>query len=421
MEPGGSEPGGFNGTGGNDFGYVSDFGFDHDHHDGGDHGHGDHGHDHFGEDAGGDHDHDRDQDGGGGNQNQGSSLKGLIARLLGLDKDVTGAAGGEAGSDAGASKGGETATTPSQSAMYANAIAGISLAEAFKGIRVTPNFLYLCLFAGFTFWLFVVYWIRHNEPMANQVLGNSPVHTRHSVDDRRLLNSVKEAMPFRTSSTFGDIYTPNAPHVPPGQPLDHELMTKMNNAKPMGAGSTHPLQEKMLSAAAQQPYLMSSATAQYANQYVNQAVGVGTGQAGFPSAQAVPNTQQHNHRLASYASPASVQRHQSYQAYPTQAPVQQYGVSQYPTQSRYGNSPYGAAPNYSNSQYAGAYPNQIAAAGSYYPPQNSAPQSYGYAPAPLMEAPHGMGAVPQQFGTASQMGIPSGDAQAPRLKTVISR
>ena len=83
MEPGGSEPGGFNSTGGQDFGYVSDFGFDHDHHDGhGDHGHGDHGHDHFGDDHGGDHDHDQDHDRDHNHQGQGQGLKGLIARLL---------------------------------------------------------------------------------------------------------------------------------------------------------------------------------------------------------------------------------------------------------------------------------------------------------------------------------------------------
>ena len=179
MEPGGSEPGGFNSTGGQDFGYVSDFGFDHDHHDGhGDHGHGDHGFDHFGDDHGGDHDQDHDHDSDHQQKGQGQGLKGLIARLLGLEKDAGALGGGEAGTHAA-----EPGAPPSQSVMYSNALAGISLSEAFQGIRVTPNFLYLCLFAGFTFWLFVVYWIRHNEPLANQVLGTYSANTRHTVDE----------------------------------------------------------------------------------------------------------------------------------------------------------------------------------------------------------------------------------------------
>jgi len=375
MEPGGSEPGGFNGTGGNDFGYVSDFGFDHDHHDGyGDHSHGDHDHghgDHFGEDAGGDHDRD-----GGQQQGQTSGLKSLIARLLGLDKDAGALGGGEGGAESAGQTGSDAGQAPSQSAMYSNALAGISLAEAFKGIRVTPNFLYLCLFSGFTLWLFVVYWIRHNEPLANQVLGSGPMHTRSVVDDRRLLNSVKDAMPFRTSATFGDIYTPNAPHVPPVAPMDQALMRGMNNAKPLPAhagvgGGGQSLQQKLLSTAAQQPYHMSNATASYAHQYVNQSV---------------------NH-----------------------AAQQGYGMAQ---------------PQYS--QYASAYPNHIAAAGTYYgtpqpmggqaqyqqPYQQQYQQPYAVMPQPLMAPPSGMGPALQQFGSAS-VGGESGQVQ--RLRTVISR
>jgi hypothetical protein len=360
MEPGsgGSEPGGFNGTGGNDFGYVSDFGFDHDHHDGhGDHTHGDHDHghgDHFGDDHGGDHDHDKEQ---GQNGGQSNGLKGLIARLLGLEKDAGALGGGESGGEAAAQSAGSSGQTPSQSVMYSNALAGISLSEAFKGIRVTPNFLYLCLFSGFTFWLFVVYWIRHNEPLANQVLGTGPMHTRSVVDDRRLLNSVKDAMPFRTSQTFGDIYTPNTPHVPPVQPMDHALMMGMNNAKPLHAhagmgGGQQSLQQKLLSTAAQQPYQMRTSTASFANQYVNQAVSQATTQ-----------------------------------SYPLQAQPQHYAPMQQIPPHSY------QMPAVQNQQY-----------------------SYPQAMPPLMQAPNGMGPALQQFGSAS-----SGDNQVPRLRTMVSR
>ncbi len=396
MEPGSVEPAVFNNTGGSDFGYVGDFGLDHDHH--GEHGHGDHGHgDHFGDDhGGGDHDQDHDH-----HQNNGNSLKGLIARLLGLDKDASALGGGEAGSEAGSHSGGDHGAPPSQSVMYSSVLAGISLSEAFKGIRVTPNFLYLCLFSGFTLWLFVVYWIRHNEPMANQVLGTGAVNTRTTIDDRRLLNSVKDAMPFRTSSTFGDIYTPNVPHVPPVQPIDQMLMHRANNARPLqaqglGQGAPQSLQQKLLSTAARQPYEMSAATSQYANQYVNQSVNQAAVQAGYPQAQAYSPAQQfaQQQRIASFAPPASRQ-----QGYP-QAGQQAY--------SGYANT------------------NKIATAGSFYsmPQQGMQPHAvypaYPVQPYPLMAAPHGMGEAQQQFGTAGQMPL-NQDASGSRLKTVINR
>lgn len=403
MEPGSVEPSVFNNSGGSDFGYVSDFGFDHDHEG---HGHGDHGHgDHFGDDhGGGDHDQDHDH-----HQN-GNSLKGLIAKLLGLDKDASALGGGEAGSEAGSHSGGDHGAPPSQSVMYSSVLAGISLSEAFKGIRVTPNFLYLCLFTGFTLWLFVVYWIRHNEPMANQVLGTGAVNTRTTIDDRRLLNSVKDAMPFRTSSTFGDIYTPNAPHVPPVQPIDQMLMHKANNARPLptqglGQGAAQNLQQKLLSTAARQPYEMSAATSQYANQYVNQSVNQAAMQSGYPQSQAYPSAQQfpQQQRIASYAPPASRQ-----QAYPPA------------NQQAYSNSPYGGA--YPNSSYTNNA-NRIAAAGSFQsmPQQGMQPQAiYPAVPYPLMAAPAGMGVAQQQFGTAGQMPL-NQDASGSRLKTVINR
>ncbi|HIA50871.1 MAG TPA: hypothetical protein EYN91_02115 [Candidatus Melainabacteria bacterium] len=386
MEPGGSEPGGFN-SGGQDFGYVSDFGFDHDHHDGhGDHGHGDHGFDHFGDDHGGDHDHDQDHDHDSSHQGQGQGLKSLIAKLLGLDKDAGALGGGEAGGEAG-SHGAEPGAPPSQSVMYSSALAGISLSEAFKGIRVTPNFLYLCLFSGFTFWLFVVYWIRHNEPLANQVLGTYNNTTRHAVDDRRLLNSVKDAMPFRTSSTFGDIYTPNVPHVAPVKPIDQELMMKANNARPMPAHSMpgaapQTLQQKLLSTAARQPYEMSAATSQYANQFVNQSVNQAQMHAGFPQAQV--------QRQTSYSTGNQYSAGNQYQAY--------------------GQSP-----------YAGSYPNTIATAGSYYAmPQQAAGQPMYPVAQPLLAAPHGMGEAQQQFGSAMPM-TPYQNAAPTRLKMMINR
>ncbi|MBC7999171.1 MAG: hypothetical protein IAF58_14575 [Leptolyngbya sp.] len=391
MEPGG----------GSDLGYVSDFGNDHDHHGHGDHGHGDHGHgdhgDHFGGDGGDHGDHGEHGSDGQSGQN---SLKGLIARLLGLDRDAGSlAGGGDSSSDHG--HGHDAGQTPSQSAMYANALAGISLSEAFKGIRVTPNFLYLCLFAGFFGWLFVVYWIRHNEPMANQVLGGETGRAHTSYDDRILLNSVKQAMPFRTSAKSGEIYTPNAPKLPQSQPT----------------------QQQLLSTAAAQPQEMSKASSQFASQFIGQQLkqAAGTsnalslGQAlapgGFgaqtqsmlspiapmsgmaPQTQPfMPGTAQAGHRLASYAQPASTQRHHGF----AQAAPQAYG---------------GRAYNGAVSPYGG----QVGA-----PLMSPAYAAMPSAPAPLMEAPHGLTGVPQQFGTARHLVVPVAQGESLRLKTVIN-
>lgn len=405
MEPGGHDPGGMQMGGGSDFGYVSDFGSDHDHHGHGDHGHGDHGHgdhgDHFGGDGGdhGDHgDHGHDHHGGH------NSLKGLIGRLLGLDRDAGSlGGGGESGNDHGHHHGHDAGQAPSQSAMYTNVLAGISLSEAFKGIRVTPNFLYLCLFAGFFGWLFVVYWIRHNEPMANQVLGGETGRAHTSYDDRILLNSVKQAMPIRTSPKFGEIYTPNAPKLPEGQPT----------------------QQQLLSTAAAQPQEMANATNQFASHFIGQqlkqAAGTSSalslGQALAPGnfgggqsqpmlaplaqmGQMAPHGQpfmppggaQGGHRLASYAQPASTLRHHGF----AQPMPQQYAGNAY----NGGMSPYGG---------------QVGV--PLMPPVYGAmPQQ----PAPLMAAPHGLVSAPQQFGIARHAVVPVSQGDGLRLKTVIN-
>jgi hypothetical protein len=56
-----------------------------------------------------------------------------------------------------------------------NPFKSVKLSDVFKGITVTPNFMLAMMFVGFAAWLFVIYWIRHNEPLANQCLG-TPTH-----------------------------------------------------------------------------------------------------------------------------------------------------------------------------------------------------------------------------------------------------
>jgi hypothetical protein len=82
-----------------------------------------------------------------------------------------------------------------------------------QGINVTPNFLFILLFAGFIGWLFVIYWVRHHEPLANSVLGTSVASSPTAAADRRLIAGTKIAFPTRTCAEMGDIYvpTPQAP------------------------------------------------------------------------------------------------------------------------------------------------------------------------------------------------------------------
>jgi hypothetical protein len=87
-------------------------------------------------------------------------------------------------------------------------LANFKATSLFKGVNITPAHLMLCLFLFFFFWLFVVYWIRHNEPLANQVLGSPHAFAPTALHDRHLINSVKGAYPVHTSPTAGQIWTP---------------------------------------------------------------------------------------------------------------------------------------------------------------------------------------------------------------------
>ena len=99
---------------------------------------------------------------------------------------------------------------------------------------ITPNFLFLLLFLAFTGWLGVVYWVRHNEPFANAVLGSGRAYAPTAHADRRLLEGVREAMPFKTSPNTGKIYTPTPG--PPPQPYGYGQLPQ---AASVGQISSH--------------------------------------------------------------------------------------------------------------------------------------------------------------------------------------
>lgn len=95
------------------------------------------------------------------------------------------------------------------------------LSDLLQGINVTPNILFLFLFLGFIAWLGVIYWIRHNEPLANQVLGSHRGPGGHHAD-RHLVEGIKKSYPIQTPGIRGEIFVPNKPattHLLPAHPL----------------------------------------------------------------------------------------------------------------------------------------------------------------------------------------------------------
>lgn len=183
-------------------------------HDGGGHEHG--GHDHGG------HDHSHH-----------GAKHNFISHLLGLDKEAHMHEHG--GHEQGQGQ------PPSQSSIWTSALQGIKLTDALRGIQVTPNFLWLMLFLGFFGWLFVVYWIRHHEPLANQVLGTGTAHSSTGHDDRRMIAGIREAYPLRTAGNTGTVYVPNAPPVTPAPvpPMISQPLPQAQGAFPAHYPGSH--------------------------------------------------------------------------------------------------------------------------------------------------------------------------------------
>jgi len=86
---------------------------------------------------------------------------------------------------------------------------GIKLAELAKGIKITPNFLLAMAFLAFTAWLFVVYWIRRHEPLANQVLGQPRPVAPTARQDLVMMGNSRNALPIKTAPNHNGFFAPN--------------------------------------------------------------------------------------------------------------------------------------------------------------------------------------------------------------------
>lgn len=87
----------------------------------------------------------------------------------------------------------------------------VKLSEVFSGFKITINGIVALFFIGYALWLVVIYFIRHNEPLANHVLGTPTAGAPTSHADRLIVGGAKNALPIATTGSAG-FYTPDKKH-----------------------------------------------------------------------------------------------------------------------------------------------------------------------------------------------------------------
>lgn len=170
--------------------------------DGGGHDHGHHGHAMHG--GGGD----------GGNflnhvlgYNNNNGHHSFLSHLLGLDHDAHHHGGhgdgghGDGGHDGGHGGHGDGGQNPSQTPIWTSALQGMKLSHALEGIKISINVWFFFFYVACISWLFVIYWLRHHEPLANAVLGRGAAKYETAAADRRIIDNCRDATPLRTSQT----------------------------------------------------------------------------------------------------------------------------------------------------------------------------------------------------------------------------
>ncbi len=80
-----------------------------------------------------------------------------------------------------------------------------------EGLRINNGTRFAVLFIAFFGWLYIVYWVRHHEPLLQQSLGISATVAPTSAQDKSIVASIKNAFPFKPSADFGKIYVPSPP------------------------------------------------------------------------------------------------------------------------------------------------------------------------------------------------------------------
>jgi len=193
--------------------------------------------------GGADHGHDH-------GHNHGHQSHGTLAQFLGLDDH-------DHGQDHGHDHGHDHGEAPQQTGVWNSALKGMSLKTLTQGLVITPNFLFFCLFAAFTGWLGVIYWIRHNEPFANQVVGGISAYAPTAHFDRKLIGSAREALPIKTTKNSGIVYTPAPANMPQGyNPSTGDFHASAAQPMVMQASTTAHMQPALRTFAASSPGAM---------------------------------------------------------------------------------------------------------------------------------------------------------------------
>ncbi len=78
-----------------------------------------------------------------------------------------------------------------------------------EGLKINTGMRFAILFIAFAGWLYIIYWIRHHEPFANQAIGVQTSLAPTANEDKRMVAAIKNAFPWRTSANMGNLFVPS--------------------------------------------------------------------------------------------------------------------------------------------------------------------------------------------------------------------
>jgi hypothetical protein len=109
------------------------------------------------------------------------------------------------------------------------------------GLRINMGIRFAILFIAFAGWLYVVYWIRHHEPLANQVIG---INTPTANQDRSIIAAMKNSYALKTTSDLASPYVPESPPIDKSVEFTYPSITN-NNFVPAPEEFSYKRQDRM--------------------------------------------------------------------------------------------------------------------------------------------------------------------------------
>jgi hypothetical protein len=98
---------------------------------------------------------------------------------------------------------------PSQFAIWMSALQHMRLSKALEGIHVSNNAGILILCLSFGVWLFVVYAIRHHDPLAKQFTAKKVLSPHRQIDER-VVSHMSGALPLKVYQDSAHIFVPGS-------------------------------------------------------------------------------------------------------------------------------------------------------------------------------------------------------------------